>query len=74
MDPIADALVAMGHIVLTDEGGELTTSGERFLSSFGAGQSIGYLDQPGRHRNWPYCGCLSHFHIGIPHDDAAPLA
>jgi DNA-binding transcriptional ArsR family regulator len=26
---IADALVAMGHIVLTDEGGELTTSGQR---------------------------------------------
>jgi hypothetical protein len=25
----------MGHIVLTDEGGEVTTSGERFLSTFG---------------------------------------
>jgi hypothetical protein len=25
----------MGHIVLTDEGGEVTASGERFLSMFG---------------------------------------
>ena len=33
---IADALVAMGHISLTDEGGELTASGARFLSAFGA--------------------------------------
>jgi ribosomal protein S19E (S16A) len=33
---VADALVAMGHIVLTDEGGEVTSSGERFLSAFGA--------------------------------------
>src|ERR1700722_2324395 len=33
---ITDALAAMGHIVLTDEGGEVTSSGERFLSAFGA--------------------------------------
>jgi DNA-binding transcriptional ArsR family regulator len=33
---ITDALVAMGHIVLTDDGGEVTSSGERFLSAFGA--------------------------------------
>ncbi|MGY4155635.1 DNA-binding transcriptional ArsR family regulator [Bradyrhizobium sp. USDA 4461] len=33
---VADALVTMGHIVLTDEGGEVTSSGERFLSAFGA--------------------------------------
>jgi DNA-binding transcriptional ArsR family regulator len=33
---VTDALVAMGHIVLTDEGGEVTVSGERFLSAFGA--------------------------------------
>jgi DNA-binding transcriptional ArsR family regulator len=33
---ITDALVAMGHIVLSDEGGELTSSGERFLCTFGA--------------------------------------
>ena len=26
----------MGHIVLTDEGGEVTSSGVRFLSAFGA--------------------------------------
>ena len=32
---VTDALVAMGHIVLTDEGGEVTASGERFLSAFG---------------------------------------
>jgi len=32
---VTDALVAMGHIVLTDEGGEVTPSGERFLSVFG---------------------------------------
>ena len=33
---VTDALVAMGHIALTDEGGEVTPSGARFLSSFGA--------------------------------------
>ena len=33
---VTDALVAMGHIVLTDEGGEVTSSGSRFLSAFGA--------------------------------------
>lgn len=33
---ITDALMAMGHIVLTDEGGEITHSGRRFLSAFGA--------------------------------------
>jgi len=33
---VTDALAAMGHIVLTDEGGEVTSSGERFLSAFGA--------------------------------------
>jgi DNA-binding transcriptional ArsR family regulator len=33
---VTDALVAMGHIVLTDEGGEVTSSGGRFLSEFGA--------------------------------------
>src|ERR1700724_2005328 len=33
---VTDALVAMGHIVLTDEGGEVTSSGERFLCTFGA--------------------------------------
>jgi DNA-binding transcriptional ArsR family regulator len=32
---ITDALVAMGHIVLNDEGGELTSSGARFLCAFG---------------------------------------
>src|SRR5207302_214523 len=32
---VTDALVAIGHIVLTDEGGEVTSSGERFLSAFG---------------------------------------
>jgi DNA-binding transcriptional ArsR family regulator len=32
---VTDALVAMGHIVLTDEGGEVTLSGGRFFSAFG---------------------------------------
>ena len=32
---ITDALVAMGHVVLTDEGGEVTSSGERFFTTFG---------------------------------------
>jgi DNA-binding transcriptional ArsR family regulator len=32
---VTDALVTMGHIVLTDEGGEVTSSGEGFLSAFG---------------------------------------
>ena len=33
---MTDALVAMGHIVLADEGGEVTSSGGRFFSAFGA--------------------------------------
>jgi DNA-binding transcriptional ArsR family regulator len=33
---ITDALAAMGYIVLSDEGGEITASGARFLSTFGA--------------------------------------
>jgi DNA-binding transcriptional ArsR family regulator len=32
---VTDALIAMGHIVLTDEGGEVTSSGELFLAAFG---------------------------------------
>ena len=32
---VTDALVGMGHIVLTDEGGEVTSSGERFLCALG---------------------------------------
>jgi len=33
---ITHALVAMGYVVLTDEGGEVTSSGECFLVAFGA--------------------------------------
>ena len=33
---VADALAARGHVVLTDDGGEVTPAGERFLMSFGA--------------------------------------
>jgi DNA-binding transcriptional ArsR family regulator len=33
---IADALVAKGHIILTEDGGELTAAGARFLTEFGA--------------------------------------
>ena len=33
---VTDALVAMGHVILTDEGGEVTASGGRFLLAFGA--------------------------------------
>ena len=33
---IADALVAKGYVVLSDDGGEVTRSGARFLSAFGA--------------------------------------
>ncbi len=33
---IADALVANGHIVLTEDGGEVTDAGARFLTGFGA--------------------------------------
>ena len=32
---VTDALVAKGHIVLTDEGGEVTSCGASFLSAFG---------------------------------------
>jgi DNA-binding transcriptional ArsR family regulator len=34
---VADALVAKRYIVLTEEGGEVTPSGARFLTEFGAG-------------------------------------
>jgi hypothetical protein len=33
---VTDALVVMGHVVLTDQGGEVTPSGQRFLAAFGA--------------------------------------
>jgi DNA-binding transcriptional ArsR family regulator len=33
---VADALVSKGYVVLTDDGGEVTDSGARFLSVFGA--------------------------------------
>jgi hypothetical protein len=33
---IADAFVAKGHIVLTEDGGEVTDAGARFLTGFGA--------------------------------------
>jgi DNA-binding transcriptional ArsR family regulator len=33
---IADALIAKGYVVLTDDGGELTDAGTRFLTGFGA--------------------------------------
>jgi DNA-binding transcriptional ArsR family regulator len=32
---LADALVVRGHVVLTDDGGEVTSAGERFFCSFG---------------------------------------
>ncbi len=32
---VTDSLLEGGHIVLTDDGGEVTPSGERFLSAFG---------------------------------------
>lgn len=33
---VADALIAKGHMVLTDDGGEVTASGMDFLAAFGA--------------------------------------
>ena len=33
---IADALVFYGHIILTEEGGEVTDAGSRFLTALGA--------------------------------------
>jgi DNA-binding transcriptional ArsR family regulator len=33
---IADALVAQGHVVLAEDGGEVTDAGRRFLTGFGA--------------------------------------
>ena len=33
---ITDALVRLGHVVLSDDGGEVTASGEKFLCEFGA--------------------------------------
>jgi len=38
---VTDALVAMGHIVLTDEGAALASSGERFLCALGADLMLG---------------------------------
>ena len=46
---LADALVAQGHIVLSDDGGEVTPAGERFLRSFGV-----ELSPPARSRRM-YC-------------------
>jgi DNA-binding transcriptional ArsR family regulator len=37
---IADALVANGHIILTDEGGEVTEAGARMLVGFGANVAL----------------------------------
>src|SRR5262245_16723144 len=33
---VADALAAKGYVILTEDGGELTAAGERFLTGFGA--------------------------------------
>jgi hypothetical protein len=33
---IADSLVAQGHVVLAEDGGEVTDAGRRFLTGFGA--------------------------------------
>jgi DNA-binding transcriptional ArsR family regulator len=33
---LADAMVAQGHLVLSSDGGEVTASGHKFLSAFGA--------------------------------------
>jgi len=33
---VTDALIRRGHVVLSDDGGELTPSGEKFLCTFGA--------------------------------------
>jgi DNA-binding transcriptional ArsR family regulator len=50
---LADALTARGHVVLSDDGGEVTASGERFLCSFGVD-----LQPPPRSRRI-YCrACL----------------
>jgi DNA-binding transcriptional ArsR family regulator len=38
---IADALVAQGHVVLGQDGGEVTEGGRRFLGAFGADLSSG---------------------------------
>jgi DNA-binding transcriptional ArsR family regulator len=43
---VTDALVAHGHIVLNDEGGEVTPAGERFFCSFG----VDLAPRPGSRR------------------------
>jgi DNA-binding transcriptional ArsR family regulator len=37
---VADALAARGHVVLSDEGGEVTAAGERFFRAFGADLTV----------------------------------
>ena len=37
---VADALAARGHVVLSDEGGEVTSAGEQFFRSFGADLTV----------------------------------
>ena len=37
---VADALAARGHVLLDDEGGEVTPAGERFFRTFGADLSV----------------------------------
>jgi DNA-binding transcriptional ArsR family regulator len=50
---VADALAARRHVVLTDDGGEVTLAGERFLDSFGAD-----LSAPARSRRLFCQPCL----------------
>jgi DNA-binding transcriptional ArsR family regulator len=59
---ITDALVTMKHIVLTDEGGEVTSAGEQFLCSLGVD-----LTHPARSRRLFCQPCLDwterRFHV-----------
>jgi hypothetical protein len=50
---MTDALIAPGHVILSDEGGEVTASGEKFLRSFGAD-----LNAPSRSRRMFCQPCL----------------
>jgi DNA-binding transcriptional ArsR family regulator len=50
---MTDALVARGHIILSDDGGEVTPTGEKFLGSFGVD-----LNPPSRSRRMFCQPCL----------------
>jgi DNA-binding transcriptional ArsR family regulator len=49
---LADALCERGHVALTEDGGEVTDSGHRFLRAFGAEPEMGRTSPGGSAQRW----------------------